>query len=324
MKESDLNISSRRNSLKLLGALPLTGFLGSCGTNKALASSTPTNSRIKKIAYDLDDPKDQLLIFEKLRGDLSGKKVFAYSEGRVFGIRPDQPGDLNMFGKEVFKFTGCSMKIMRELPGDKIETKSRSWLLYQDPNSKEFLSEMVNPYTGNAVEVPVFRGGIRGSIMTSTGPEISANFKMESTAIGNPLNLVFNEIGKRIHVTRHAFTKWFEKKSETWRTEMTLDTYDFDKEYLYDRSLTNIPADSHWTSQTSWLSLLKMANTPGHMIWTTNGQVIHNEADLPKDFVAATKEKQPDIFNDPLKKSQGIYKEVRCINFINCFRITFL
>lgn len=283
----------------LLSSIPAAGVLSSCSTSK-LASSPPVAKTLNKIDYDLNSAKDQLLIFEKLRGDLSGVKSYAYSEGRVFGIRPDQADDLNTFGKEVFKYSGCGMKIMREVDGDKVETKSRSWLLYQDPQTNEFLSEMVNPYTGDAVDVPAFRGGISGSIMTTKGPEISANFKMESTAIGHPLNLVFNEIGERMHVTRHAFTKWFERKSETWRTEMTLDTYDFDKNLLYDRSRTNIPADSHWTSQTSWLSLLKMAGTPGHMIWTSNGRVLYNMEDLPAGFVAATKEKQPTIFSEPL------------------------
>ena len=290
---------TRRQSLSLISTIPAAGILSSCSSSKALASP-PTKTTLTKIAYDLKDPKDQLLIFEKLRGDMSGVKTYSYSEGRVFGIRPDQPDDLSMFGKEVFKYSGCGMKIMREIPDDKVETKSRTWLLYQDPDTNEYLSEMVNPYTGNAVEVPAFRGGISGSIMSTKGPEISANFKMESTAIGAPLNLVFNEIGPRMYVTRHAFTKWFESKSKTWRTEMTLDTYDFDKNLLYDRALTNIPADSHWTSQTSWLSLLKMAGTPGHMIWTSNGRTLYNMEDLPADFVAATKAKQAEIFAEPL------------------------
>jgi len=290
---------NRRKSLSLLGTIPAFGLVSSCKRTEALASP-PSTQTIKKIDYDLDDPKDKLLIFEKIRGDLSGRKVFSYSEGRVFGIRPDQPDELDTFGKEVFRYAGCGMRIMREIEGDKVETKSRSWLLYQDPKTNEFLSEMKNPYTGTVVEVPAFRGGISGSTMTINGPEISSNFKMESTAFNRPLNLVFNEIGDRMHITRHAFTKWFERKSETWRTEMTLDTYDLDTSYLYDRSLTHIPADSHWTSQTSWLSLLKMAEVPGHMIWSSSGRVLFNKSDLPDAFVAATEAKQPDIFSTEL------------------------
>lgn len=268
-------------------------------STKVVVNDSPQD--IIALAYDLNDPKDQLLIFQKLQGDLSGAKTYSYSEGRVFGIRPDQPDSLDAFGKEVFRYSGCAMKIMRPMKNGNIEIKSRGWLLYKDPKTAEFLDKMTNPYTGQEVEVPPFRGGIRGSIMTPNGPKISANFKMESTAFNQPLNLVFTEMGDRMHVTRHAFTKWFESKSQTWRTEMTLDTYDFDRSYLADRSHTHIPSDYHWTSQTSWLSILKMAETPGHMIWTSSGSTFYNLDDLPDSFVKATQEKQPGIFTEPLQ-----------------------
>lgn len=300
--------SSFRKSLKMFRAFGTLGLLilllSGCNSNTektALSASTEAvKPESKEIAYDLNNPKDKLLIFEKIQGDLSGKMTYSYSEGRVFGIRPDRPDSLNVFGKEVFRYSGCGMKIMRLLENGNVETKSKGWLLYRDPKTGEFLSEMTNPYTGEEVEVPPFRAGIRGGIMTPEGPEVDANFTMESTAIGVPLDLVFTDMGDKMHITRHAFTKWFEKKSQTWRTEMTLDTYDIDKKDLYDRSLTHIPAEYHWTSQTSWLSLLKMAGTPGHMIWTSSGGTFFNKEDLPADFIAATEEKQPDVFATPL------------------------
>lgn len=288
---------NRRKSLAFLGSIGSIGLVPSCAAASKEVSTTQLSNQID---YDLKDPKDQLLIFEKLQGDLSGKLCYNYSEGRVFGIRPDLPDDLNGFGKEVFRYTGCGLKIKRVLDNGNVETKSKGWLLYQDPKTGNFIKKMKNPYTGETVDVPPFRAGIRGGIMTPKGPEVNASFKMESTAFNAPLNLVFNEIGHRMHVTRHAFTKWFEKKSGTWRTEMTMDTYDFDKKYLFDRTHSHIPSDSHWTSQTSWLSILKMAGTPGHMIWTSNGRTLFDKNDLPKDFMAATIERQPDIFGEPL------------------------
>ncbi len=292
----------RRKTIALLSGLGASAILNGCSAQgDSNASSQETSAKgSSSTAYDLDDPKDQLLIFEKLQGDLSGKETYAYSEGRVFGIRPDLPDELDQFGKEVFRFSGCGIRIKRPLDNGNVETKSKNWLLYQDPANGEFLEKMKNPYTGEIVEVPPFRGGIRGGIMTPTGPEVDASFKMESTAFGRPLNLVFTYLGDRVHLTRHAFTKWFEKKSQTYRTEMTLDTYDFDKKYLMDRSTDHIPSAYHWTSQTSWLSILKMAGTPGHMLWTTSGRVLMNKSDLPEAFVAATKDKQPDIFKEPL------------------------
>jgi len=286
---------SRRKSLSLIGgmtAVTMTPF-ASC--------ANPPESPVQSLSgYNLDDPKDKLQLFEKLGGDLSGKKVFSLSKGRVFGIRPDLPSDLNGFGKEVLRFTGCSMRIKRVLDNGNVETKSRSWLLYQDPLTGEFLSEYKNPYTEEVVEVKPFIGGISGGIMTPNGPEVKANFSMESTVFGKPIDLVIETIGDRVHISRHAFTKWLEKKSNTYRTEMTLDTFDFDKKYLDDKSHTHIPCDTHWTSQTSWLSMLNMKDTPGHMLWTTSSNVLFDKANLPTTFVNATMEKEPNIFTEPM------------------------
>lgn len=295
--KNPINIG-RRKSFGLLGGLSAVAMFPNCTTTAAII---PTPKHVnKELAYDLNNPKDRLLIFEKIRGDLSGKQTFYFSEGRVFGIRPDLPDNLNDFGKEVFRFSGGSIRIKKLNKEGNVETKSRNWLLYQDPKTGAFLDKMKNPYTGEEVVVPPFRGGISGGTMTPEGPVVNANFKMESTAFGQPLNLVFTKMGNRMHITRHAFTKWFEKKSQTWRTEMTLDTYDFDLEYLYDRDHMHIPADTHWTSQTSWLSLLKMSDKPGHMLWSTNGRCFYKKEDLPATFIAATEEKQPDIFSTQL------------------------
>ena len=291
----------RRRSLALIGGLSGMALLPSCNSKESTTATTPLKMKSKKIDYNLNDPKDKLLIFEKLSGDLSGKLAYTFSEGRVFGIRPDKPEALNEFGQEVFRYSGCGINIKRVLDNGNVEKKSKGWLLYQDPKTGEFLSKMKNPYTGTEIDVPPFRAGIRGGIQTPTGPEIDASFTMESTAFGQPLNLVFTEMGDSMHVTRHAFTKWFEKKSQTWRTEMTLDTFDFDRHYLTDRNIMHIPAHSHWTSQTAWLSLLKMAGTPGHMLWTSSGGCFFSKEDLPKEFIAATEAKQPDIFAEPLK-----------------------
>ncbi len=294
---------SKKNSLVLPVCLLLAVLLFNCQhQNKFSNAKDETSDDIsQQLAYDLTNPHDQLLIFEKIQGDLSGKTTYSYSEGRVFGIRPDKSDSLNVYGKEVFRYSGCSIKIMRLLDNGNVETKSKGWLLYQDPKTGAFLSNMVNPYTNEEVEVPAFRAGISGEVMTPNGPNVEANFNMESTAFNAPLNLVFTEMGDKMHVTRHAFTKWFEKKSQTWRTEMTLHTYDFDKKYLYDRSYTHIPAVFHWTGETSWLSLLKMSGTPGHMIWTSSGATFLNKQDIPMDFIKATEIKQPEIFAKPLK-----------------------
>ena len=137
MNSSDLAplILSRRKSLSILGSLAVAGLnpVSVCGIGSDVDIASGNG-------YDLNNPVDKLQLFEKLSGDLSGKKVFSLSKGRVFGIRPDLKSDLQGFGKEVLRFTGCSMRIKRILANGNVETKSRSWLLYQHPITKESVS----------------------------------------------------------------------------------------------------------------------------------------------------------------------------------------
>jgi hypothetical protein len=118
------------------------------------------------------------------------------------------------------------------------------------------LTEFRNPYTDEVVPVPTFRRAISGSVMTVSGPEVSASFTMESTVFNRPVQLDWKFFGEHAWIYRHAFTRWLERASGLHKTETTLDCWVCRIEDIANNRLTMLPSNYSWTSQTEWQSWL--------------------------------------------------------------------
>jgi hypothetical protein len=301
--------TSRRNWLRTqgVGAAALTAFasgsrvLGSESFEASSPSESEAESASAPTGIDFHDPATNVKLFGRLDGDLSGRIVYSFSTGSVFGLVPGQGLAPDDYGKHLFDFDGCGVKISRLRADGSVEQKSRGWLLYKDPETGVYLDDFVNPYTKEKVAVPPFRAGISGSVMTKDGPQVSASFPMESTIYGKPMRLRWRFMGDFAVATRSAFTRWKERQTGSLRTEMTIDTYVMKASDLANEALTHIPNTYAWTSETQWLSMLKMGDRPGHNLWRSNGVKVFSMDGLPKEFIAATEKKQPGILTDPLK-----------------------
>ena len=285
--------------------LKAAGFaLGAFGLDSAEASwpgSGEGSASPATSANGLNDPATNVGLWGKLDGDLSGKIVYSFTSGSVYGLIPGQGLAPDEYGKRLFDFDGCGVKISRLRKDGSVEQKSRGWLLYKDAEAGGYIDEFLNPYTGEKVAVPAFRAGISGTVMTKDGPEVSASFPMESTVYGRPMRLRWTALGDQMIATRSAFTRWKERTSGQYRTEVTIDTWTMRRSDLENESLTHIPNTYAWTSETQWMSMLKMGDRPGHQLWRSNGVKLYSPLDLPKEFVAATEKRQPGALTDPLK-----------------------
>ncbi|QMW23439.1 DUF1838 family protein [Sandaracinobacteroides saxicola] len=285
-------LANRRQFVATTGLLTLAATAGL--SVRADAASRAT--------FDPKDPRFNMLTLARLQNDLSGKVQFGYSKGRVFGLNPGAGLPIPDYGKRLYDYEGASVSRTRELPNGDIETVSRSWLFYTDPATGAYLKEWRNPYTGQTVPVPPFRGGIGGGTLTPNGPKVSANFTMESTVFNRPTELEFTTIGDKTWVSRAAFTRWTPKGATQARTEMTLDTWVMLTRDLLNPRLTSIPATSSWTSQTEFQTWLK--NPPeqkGAQLWKSDGTKMSRLADLPPAFVAQCNAEHPGILTDPLE-----------------------
>lgn len=236
----------------------------------------------------------------RLQGDLSGKTVYAYSQGRVYGLVPGRGRSLAEYGRLLYLAEGVSVRssVLRE--DGAISERNRNWLFYKNPESGSYLSEFDNPYTGEKVPVPTFRAGITGAVIGVRGPELTANFNMESTVFDRPMLLDWQFMGDHAWIYRQAFTRWLEKSSGNHRTEMTLDCWVCKTSDIANSGLTHIPNAYSWTSQTEWQSWLKMGDRPGAMLWRTDGTLLASIEQLPPEFVKQCEKELPGQLTAPL------------------------
>jgi hypothetical protein len=250
---------------------------------------------------DLADPVFNMMTLSRLQGDVTDKVTYGFQRGQVFGIREGRGLPLSDYGRRVYNYEGGGLRRSRVRADGAVETRSRGWLLYTDVETGAYLTQFKNPYTEATVDVPVFRAGISGGVLTPQGPTTSANFTMESTVYGKPTKLDYAFIGETAFVSRHAFTRWTPRGETQARTEFTLDVWTCKAADLFNGRRTYIPNTSSWTSQTEWQTWLKMPEAmDGHQIWRADGLRVMRIADLPPAFVAQTNTANPGALSEAL------------------------
>ena len=287
----------RRQAMSALAAAAGVGTLFAPGISRAgkatktatLAANLPTG-----------DPAFNVRTLGRLQGDVSGRVIYSFSQGQVFGLVPGDGPALADYGRLMYRTDGCAVRMSRLRADGAVEERSRNWMFYKDAESGAYLSEFRNPYTNESLPVPTFRGGISGGIMTTNGPQISASFTMESTVFNRPLLLDWRFLGDQAWIHRHAFTRWKEGSTGFYKTEMTLDCWVCKLADLANEKLTMVPSLYSWTSQTEWQSWLKMRGKPGAMLWRNESVKLTSVSDLPAEFVAQSEKIMPGKLTEPL------------------------
>jgi hypothetical protein len=274
-------------------------------TSAAMFAGVPVLAREARgrvpASVDLQDPAFNMMTLARLQGDISGRISYIYRKGEVVGIAAGRGLPIEDYGKRMYTFEGGGLRRSRVREDGSIETRSRNWLFYTDPETGEFLDEFENPYTGEFVAVPAFRAGISGSVLTVNGPEVRAAFNMQSTVFGRPTLLQYSFLGDTAWVSRYAFTRWTPPGEDQARTEFTLDVWTCRAEDLFDEALTYVPNTYSWTSQTEFQTWLAMPDDfEGNQVWSTHGASSYQLNELPEHFVARSRERMEDLLTDPL------------------------
>lgn len=285
----------RRSALLGLGAASV-----GLGMANGVMARSPAPAALRP-SVTVGDPLVNMRLLAKLQGDLSGRTVYAYSAGQVFGVRAGRGLEIPDYGKRMYGYEGCSVRRSFIRDDGKIETKARSWLFYKDLETNRFLEKYTNPYTGEILDVPVFRAGITGEILGPNGLELVANFGMKSSVFGKPVQLDLVTIGDRAVITRHGFTQWTPSGTTVPRTEFTTDSWACSVADLANERLTTIPATHAWTSQTEWQSWLKMPeDLDGAHIWRAEGGNVSSIEELPQGFVQYCMARDPNLLTASL------------------------
>lgn len=291
---------TRRDSIVSLGAL--SGLLATPAIAQRQAAKPKAAAKAIDPAASLQihDPLFNVKTLGRLQGDLSGETVYAFTQGHVFGLSPGRGPSLTDYGRLMYLVEGVSVRSSSLRDDGAIVERNRSWLFYKDPESGHYLSTYANPYTGQTVPVPTFRAGITGSVIGPRGPEVVANFPMESTVFDQPMLLDWRFLGEQAWIYRHAFTRWRESSSGQYRTEMTLDCWVCQIADIANDELQHIPNAHSWTSQTEWQSWLQMGDRAGTMLWRIDGTLLSSIDQLPREFVEKSEKELPGQLAAPL------------------------
>ena len=107
----------------------------------------------------IDDPAFNTRLIGRLQGDLSGRQRWIHNPGFVFATVPGQGLAPAEFGRLLYRVEGFTSRISRLLPDGSVEERSHSWMSYRHAVEDRWLETFDNPWTGERLEVPKFRGG---------------------------------------------------------------------------------------------------------------------------------------------------------------------
>jgi len=275
----------------LQGALALVATGVTTATSAATVRSVP-----------LDDPAFNVRTLGKLLGDLSGVVTYTWNPGTVYGVIPGAGLPPGEFGRALYRVEGVTQRISRLLEDGSVEERSRNWMFYVDAERDEYLSRWRNPYTGEELEVPPWRGSPSRSVLTVRGPEVNFGTGFENTSLGKPPKLSYRTLGERTWITRHAATRLTDAAGKH-RNELSIDAWICNTAELLDERLTHIPSTYTWTSHAEWQPWTKMQGQAGHVLWRIESMVLHKQSDLPQRFLRHLEALLPGKLDEPLNWS---------------------
>lgn len=286
---SDATSVARRRLLQFASATAATA--GAAAALPPALAATPAIPR--------GDPAFDVLTIGKLQGDLSGATTWIYNPGTVYGVIPGQGLPPAEFGRPLFKVEGVTRRISRRLPDGSVEERSRNWMFYCDAESGEYLARLRNPWTGELLEVPPWRGTPTRSRLTTQGLVADFGPGFENTAVGRPPRLDWRTLGDTTWIGRQASTR-IPGAGGTLRNEMSIDAWVCRTRDVVDPRLTHIPSTYAWTSFAEWMPWLKMGTRPGNLIWRIESSVLREREALPARFLARLRELLPGKLEEPM------------------------
>ena len=230
---------------------------------------------------DLNDPVDAMETWVRLKGDTAGRVTYEWVTGTAYGV------PVGAASEALFHIESVTVRqTRRENPGGYLERRF-SCRLYRDATSGEYIARFVNPFTEKAVELRPSCSPGPPLRISAAGIELLSDMEFESTALNTPMKMQLIEAGDHVIVRRDAHSRYVVPSSGEVRREMSIDTFKLKAADLLNPELTYLFPTYSWVSNTQWMSMFEMADTPGHMIWSINGQKYLKLSDLPLEFRAA-------------------------------------
>lgn len=270
------------------------GFAASAALTPAAAPRTSAAEAAHAPADPPLPPKsaaEARLIWARLVGDLSGRPIFYFTHGSVWGFKP-QADDLTLadFARRLYGYGGIAARKMERQADGRILMRHKYWSFYRDPVTDEITDRISNPYTGKIdTAAPLSRPV--GATMLDMGP--AADGAM-------PYGMRVRRLGRSAIVETSSFAR-FKPADISWhKLEGNLEDY-VCKAAELDSDAPHVPNHYNQNVIAEWQTWTAMHGTPGHILFKGNGEPLYALDEIPADQIAAIER----FFPGSLKEVSG-------------------
>ena len=247
---------------------------------------------VARAELDFDDPDDLLTAAVKLRGTLDDRMVIWWMKGVRYGVVKDELNPL-------FNMLVGSFSRYKEVAGRGYQVTMLELGYLTDLETGEPLDEFKNPYTGKIVTVPEQRLGPLPVMLTSSGVEIDSGGSFASidlkTRLG-PAIVDGDDMWLREDSTAKVNSDLPMMGKHVYNELVTYRGLVSD---VNNPDLSAAPASVTYQSVTSWREWFESGGIPGHTTARAAGKKIFSVEKLPADYLAAAKDRHPEIIENP-------------------------
>ncbi|TRW14454.1 DUF1838 family protein [Glacieibacterium frigidum] len=232
---------------------------------------------------------DRLRTYMRMRGALDDRLVIGWIDGRYSGIVDGEPTPL-------YGVVAATFARHRARPGGGFEAVTWELAFFTDLATGKVLSDFRNPYTGETVTVPA---GGQPAAKIAFLPDLSLKIMREMPGFA------FD----------HQVLPFVTSGDDLWITEVTRTAAQIPgqpRPFRYNETTIlharrsdlagpakRVPCQTTFNGVVSWRPWLMMGDRPGHLLGVGAGVYGAKLEALPPAWLAATRERRPELFKDP-------------------------
>lgn len=265
-------------------ALPRRTLLQLIAGVAATTSAKPAGSVPPDLPIPPASAREARLTWARLVGDLSGRTIFFFTHGSVWGFKP-QADDLTVeaFAKRLYGYSGVAARKLERRADGEILIRQKHWAFYRDPETDAITDRIANPYTGRTDTAAPMSGPVAARPLGLLDPP-SATM---------PYGMRIRRAGPTAVIETSAFHR-FQSPGISWhKLEGNLDDYVCRTADL-DSEMPHVPSHYSQNLIAEWQTWTGMHGTPGHILFKGNGEPLTNLDAVPTDQIAAIERAFPD------------------------------
>ncbi len=253
-------------------------LLGGALASPSASAAAPSRYTSADFAKAISDPKEQLKLYMKMKGDLSGKPTWGWYSGHVFGVNQ---GEITT---PLVGIEGFGVGYLKVNADGTIRETWKEVGYYKDLQTDKILEKWTNPYNGIVCDVmPINNRSVNFTHapmlekMAYPGGKVRMGGDYLTPEVEGPVpyNLPWFVSGDFVGVESDArVTGTNPLDPKIWKQESSGETYsvtEFFASYaslneLLDPKRTTVASTGHWTRIAPWLPWMMMGQRPGQAV----------------------------------------------------------